>query len=151
MGDVGVVGDEGIAVGVRTESLHRKRNRHGLVGDALLHFFEEVDFEGFADVVAGEVFDGGLGDELIMARLPRCIWGEFPAAFVVGEGDVAGDVVAFGVGDPEHALGEGVVEGFGELHGQGVRRGGFRRGEFPIFGGEGGAIWGAHFEGLFER
>src|SRR5688500_835274 len=47
-----------------------KGNSHHGIGEAALNAIEQIHFERFADVVAGEVFESGLDCQLVMAGLP---------------------------------------------------------------------------------
>src|SRR5688572_15588194 len=69
--------------------LHLEGKSDGGVGEAALDAFEEIHFEGFADVVAGGVFDGVLDEQGVGTGIPWLRGNEAPAALVIRDLDLA--------------------------------------------------------------
>ena len=58
---------------------------HVFSDDLLLDFAEDIDLEGPREVVAGAVLQRGIDDEGVIARRPRPLGAELPAALFVGD------------------------------------------------------------------
>src|SRR5437773_5853847 len=70
---------------------YRLRDREGNSDEVgagfVVHAVEHIDLEGPGEVVAGAVFQRGIGDNIQLTRRPRLSRAKFPAALFLAERD----------------------------------------------------------------
>jgi hypothetical protein len=122
-----------------------------LILDAVRDSFEEIDLEGFANVVAGEILDGGLNGEEPGTGFPIVGGSELELLFVGLGVSRAIDGFSGGIEDADHAEDEGVIERFFKADDERLACAGLGRLDLPLQIIYRLAIWRADAKLFLER